>query len=100
MQRYAPACGYAVVAIVYVADVAPAMSAPSFCHWYRTSEPLATQVKLALLPSLTVTSLGLVVIAGGIRFTTKVADALVTVPPPVCGGTPLRATQRNVPTSP
>ena len=58
------------------------MSEPFFCHWYASGAvPLATTVKVAVWPAVTVCAEGCVVIVGatGAEFTVKVACALVTL---------------------
>src|SRR5258707_3137279 len=59
------------------------MFTPLFCHWQLTAAlPVATTVKLAVCPAVTVWLTGCAVIVGATAaaFTVSAAAALVTVP--------------------
>ena len=58
IARYCPASAVVVLAMAYVADVAPLtlvqLPLTNFCHWYASGAvPLAITVKLADCPTLT-----------------------------------------------
>jgi hypothetical protein len=72
-----------VLAIEYVALVAPEIFTPPFCHWYvGVGVPLAATVKEAEAPAVTVALAGWVVIAGAVvaALTVSVAAEDVAVP--------------------
>jgi len=54
-RNVAPLSAVVVAGAVYEADVAPAILAPFFCHWYVSGAvPVATTVKVAVWPAVTV----------------------------------------------
>ncbi len=61
-------------------EVAPPMATPPLNHWYVSGPvPLATTLKVAVCPALTVWFAGSVVISGAV-FTVRVAGPPVAVP--------------------
>ena len=72
-HRYIPVSLSATTSMVYVAEVAPAIFLPFFCHWYMRLSPVymrlvsvAVTVKIARCPGTTNSSeTGWTVIVGG-----------------------------------
>ena len=65
-HRYIPVSLSATTSMVYVAEVAPAIFLPFFCHWYMRLLPVAVTVKIADCPGTTNSSeTGWTVIMGG-----------------------------------
>jgi hypothetical protein len=66
----APLSDEVVAGVAYVAEVAPGMLVPFFCHWYRKGpEPLATTENVAVCPTATLWFTGWEVIDGAVRWT-------------------------------
>jgi len=79
---YSPSFTNCALLMASVGDVAPAMSWPSSCHWYRTRPvPVAATVNVTFDPGLTTRPKGCSVMRGGMLTVTR-ADRLTTKPAP------------------